>query len=123
MAIKVTCVLMTKPSNLLYISCIFRHPSAFFFEQRTDGLRDMEHMSIGVSCSHKRKTDGQIILSFEANHVKRWNVKNCPHGAERLQERLALFVNIPGLAVHTISPVFSSPNGASSTTLGVTTKS
>ena len=40
MAIKVTCILMTKPLDLLYVSCIFRHPSAFFF------------VAIVTSCSH-----------------------------------------------------------------------
>jgi hypothetical protein len=73
---------MTNPKT--YISYIFRHPSAFFFEQSTYSLRDVEHMSIGISCGHQRQTDGQIVLSFEPNNVKRWNVKDCPHRAERL---------------------------------------
>jgi hypothetical protein len=82
---------MTNPKT--YISSVFRNPSAFFFEQGTHGLRNMEYVPISISCGHERQTDGQIVLSLEPNNVKRWNVKDCPHGAERLQELLAVFVD------------------------------
>lgn len=75
-----------KSKSKIYASHILRHPSTFLLKQRTNGLRNVEQSSVGISCAHKRQANRHIILSLEADHVECRNVKDRPHGAERLED-------------------------------------